>query len=155
MIYKNLVLPIQEPIFSVFEGGCGGRGCGDLHFFGQIGPTQPYVAASEAKRFLLYNGYMYIHIYCIYIYILIYIYIYIYVYIIFNGHSPTDKSQRFYSGLGIFNWCAQHYVLSQKKRHWHDPPALLACSHNLPTKSAKLQVPVSRPAASWPPSSCL
>jgi hypothetical protein len=37
---------IQEPIFPVanidFEGGCDGRGCGVRHFFGQIGPTQPY-----------------------------------------------------------------------------------------------------------------
>jgi hypothetical protein len=38
---------IQEPIFSVanadFEGGYDGLGCGVRHFFGQIGPTQPYI----------------------------------------------------------------------------------------------------------------
>jgi hypothetical protein len=37
---------IPEPIFSVantdFEGGYDGRGCGVRHFFGQIGPTQPW-----------------------------------------------------------------------------------------------------------------
>ena len=29
-----------------FEGGCDGRGCGVRHFFGQIGPTQPYATAA-------------------------------------------------------------------------------------------------------------
>jgi hypothetical protein len=55
LLYKSLVKnrktnfprqAIQEPIFSVantdFEGGGDGRGCGVRHFFGQIGPTQPY-----------------------------------------------------------------------------------------------------------------
>jgi hypothetical protein len=54
-LYKNLVKnrktnflrqAIQEPVFSVahtdFEGGSDGRGRGVRHFFGQIGPTQPY-----------------------------------------------------------------------------------------------------------------
>jgi hypothetical protein len=54
-LYKNLVKnrktnflrqAIQEPIFSVahtdFEGGGDGRGRDVRHFFGQIGPTQPY-----------------------------------------------------------------------------------------------------------------
>jgi hypothetical protein len=62
-LYKNLLKNrktnflrqvIQEPIFPVahtdFEGGGDGRGCGVRHFFGQIGPAQPYYDTPKRTR---------------------------------------------------------------------------------------------------------